>query len=486
MRNELVRRLILLCAAVLLAATFVAHVDSAEPKKLVVYAPNTTYSVDVIDRKGTEYVGLVELLEPLGRVEAKLDGKTWALDFASGSRTSHGRFRDGKKDAELPSGKLNLRSNFFTQDSHGYVPLDNLQEVVAQIAGIQTQLHAPTRHLYLGGVGIHYSAEIRKNRLVLSFTSPVAPAISSEGDVLRLTFTRDPLLSSGNDAQDFKDAAIQSTSFAETNSGAELIVRGNTPLVANSSDGGRTLTISPPAAVQTSTPSQPAQSVATPQVQTPPPKPETPLPPPSVLAPAAKPAFLVVIDAAHGGEDTGATLAPKVFEKDVTLSLSRRIAHELQNRGIQVTQLRNSDVAISPDQRAVSTNTSHAAIYVSVHASTIGHGARIFTSLIPPTTVAAGRTFIPWDAAQSQYLDRSSAVSGSIAFECNRKQLAVKALQGSVSPLNNIATAAVALEVAPLDSSVESLSSADYQQNLAVAVANGIAAIRATAGEKKP
>src|SRR3954470_23024115 len=121
-RNDLLRRLIVGCVAFILLATLVTRVDSAEPKKLVVYGPSTTYSVDVIDRKGVEYVGLIELLEPLGRVEAKPDGKNWVFDFASGSKSSRARFRDGKKDVELPSGKINLRNNFFAVDSHGYVP----------------------------------------------------------------------------------------------------------------------------------------------------------------------------------------------------------------------------------------------------------------------------------------------------------------------------------------------------------------------------
>lgn len=489
MRNDLLLRSITRCAVLILLAAMVAHVHSAEPKKLVVFAPNTSYSVDVIDRKGVEYVGLIELLEPLGRVEAKPEGKNWVFDFASATKTSRARFRDGKKDVELPSVKVNLQNNFFAADGHGYVPLANLQELVAQIAGMQTQLHSATRHLYLGGAGIHYSAELRKNpsRLVLSFTSAVAPAIAADGNLLRITFSRDPVLTSGNDAQDFKDPSIQSISFAETNGGSELIVRGTSSLVANSSDGGRTLTISAAVAAQANNPANTAQTAATNQ-QPVPPKPETPLPPP-LMPPAAppKPAFLVVIDAAHGGDDIGATLAPSVLEKDVTLNLARRIAHELQNRGIAVKEIRNSDIAILPDQRAVTTNTSHAAIYISVHASTIGHGVRVFTSLMAPTPLASGRrAFMPWDAAQSQFLERSSAVSGSIAFECNRKQLSVKALQGSVSPLNNIATAAVAIEIAPLDGKVESLNSTDYTQNVATAIANGVAAVRATEGDKKP
>jgi N-acetylmuramoyl-L-alanine amidase len=468
---------------VLLAGT-ISHVQSAEARKLMVYSPVTTYSVDIIVQKGTDYVGLIELLEPLGHVEAKPDGKTWALEFTSGSRTAKARFRDGKKDVELPGGKLELQKNFFVASGRGFVPLANLQELVSQITGTQTQLHLATQHLYLGGAGIRYSSELRKNRLVLSFSQPVSPSITAEGNALRLSFTRDPVLSSGNDLQDFKDSAIVSTTFAETSTGSELIVHGSAPLVASSSEGGKTLTISVPG---TQTAATPPPASTTPTLPPTTVNPAKPAPVPSATATPPRPAFLVVVDAAHGGDDAGATLAQNLLEKEVTLSLARRIAHELQNRGIQVTLLRNSDATILNEQRAITTNTLHAAVYVSVHASSIGHGLRVFTSLMPPTAIPPGKhTFIPWNAAQSQYLDRSSAVSGSIAFECNRKQVPVKALQGAVLPLNNIATAAIALEIAPGSSDVQSVNAAEYSQNVAAAVANGIAAIRSTEGDKKP
>jgi hypothetical protein len=48
--------------------------------------------------------------------------------------------------------------------------------------------------------------------------------------------------------------------------------------------------------------------------------------------------------------------------------------------------------------------------------------------------------------------------------------------------LNNINTAAIAVEVAAPSSDLSPLTSADYQQLVAGAVANGIAAVRAQLG----
>lgn len=486
-RSTIVRNfLVAAMLCVVWLSIFATHVRSAEPRRLLVYAPNTSYSVEVVDRKGTDYLSVVELLEPLGGVTARSEGKYWTLTFTNASRSTRTRFRDGKRDVELPGGKISLPNNFVLINDRGYVPLESLQNIVAQITGLQTQLHSASHHLYLGGVGTLMNVDLKPSpsRLVLNFSTPVAPQIRAEGNSLRLVFARDPVLGPATESQDFRDAVFQNATYSETATGAEYVIRASSPLVANSSDGGRTLTISATAPAATAS-TQPA--TAPPSQTTAPQAAANPANPAAPVAEAPHPAFLVMIDASHGGDEAGASLTPKLLEKDVTLALSRRIAHELQNRGIAVSLLRNSDVTLTPEQRANAANTSHAAVYIAVHASALGHGIRIFTSLMPPTPVVpeARRTFIPWDAAQSQFLDRSSAISGSIAFECDRRQLKVKALQGAVLPLNNIATAAVAIEVAPGEDGVESLASAEYVQSVATAIANGIAATQVHDGERK-
>jgi hypothetical protein len=54
----------------------------------------------------------------------------------------------------------------------------------------------------------------------------------------------------------------------------------------------------------------------------------------------------------------------------------------------------------------------------------------------------------------------------------------VKSLAAPVRPLNNIAAAAIAIEIAPQGDTVESITDAKYQQDVAAAVAAGIAASR--------
>ena len=60
----------------LLLATvrFSAAAPPADEKHVSVYSPVATYTLPVLDRAGHEYVGLLELLEPLGRVSSETQG----------------------------------------------------------------------------------------------------------------------------------------------------------------------------------------------------------------------------------------------------------------------------------------------------------------------------------------------------------------------------------------------------------------------------
>jgi len=88
------------------------------------------------------------------------------------------------------------------------------------------------------------------------------------------------------------------------------------------------------------------------------------------------------------------------------------------------------------------------------------------------------RKFLPWSQAQAPYLDLSSQFAGSISAELGNRQISVTALPAPLRPLRNIAAPAIAIEIAPPDDDPDNINDADYQQNIAAAVANGIAAMK--------
>ena len=61
--------------------------------------------------------------------------------------------------------------------------------------------------------------------------------------------------------------------------------------------------------------------------------------------------YKVVIDAGHGGSDSGAVSSSGVREKDLTLQIATAMYQEFQRRGIPVTLIRSTDETISPSDR---------------------------------------------------------------------------------------------------------------------------------------
>ena len=60
--------------------------------------------------------------------------------------------------------------------------------------------------------------------------------------------------------------------------------------------------------------------------------------------------YKIVIDAGHGGVDTGAT-GNGIIEKDLTLRISKYIYDRLKELGIPVSITRASDETLSPNDR---------------------------------------------------------------------------------------------------------------------------------------
>lgn len=59
----------------------------------------------------------------------------------------------------------------------------------------------------------------------------------------------------------------------------------------------------------------------------------------------------VVVDAGHGGSDSGAVSSSGVKEKDLTLQIAQYMYEEFQKRGVPVTIVRDSDETVSPTER---------------------------------------------------------------------------------------------------------------------------------------
>jgi N-acetylmuramoyl-L-alanine amidase len=75
----------------------------------------------------------------------------------------------------------------------------------------------------------------------------------------------------------------------------------------------------------------------------------------------------VVIDAGHGGHDSGARAVNGAPEKQLTLDTARRVSRILRSSGLRVVETRLGDYFIPLDQRVASSNRLRDVVFVSIH-----------------------------------------------------------------------------------------------------------------------
>jgi N-acetylmuramoyl-L-alanine amidase len=77
----------------------------------------------------------------------------------------------------------------------------------------------------------------------------------------------------------------------------------------------------------------------------------------------------VVIDAGHGGKDSGCIGYSKKQEKDITLKIALTVGKKIRNAypSVQVIYTRDKDVFIPLDTRADIANKNHADLFISIH-----------------------------------------------------------------------------------------------------------------------
>jgi N-acetylmuramoyl-L-alanine amidase len=75
----------------------------------------------------------------------------------------------------------------------------------------------------------------------------------------------------------------------------------------------------------------------------------------------------VVIDAGHGGHDSGTTSRAGGAEKNATLEVAQRLDEKLRADGFHTVLTRTGDYFVPLDTRAAISNSQNNAIFVSVH-----------------------------------------------------------------------------------------------------------------------
>jgi N-acetylmuramoyl-L-alanine amidase len=209
--------------------------------------------------------------------------------------------------------------------------------------------------------------------------------------------------------------------------------------------------------------------------------------------PAAAPRSVVVLDAAHGGDDAGASLGSQP-EKAYTLALSVRLRSLLAARGFEVVTTRESDATVDPERRADIANHAGAMACLSLHATEAGSGAHIFISSLSPAAGPANSDharFAAWKTAQSAWIPRSLALAGVLNSALKNADINVTLGRIAMPAIDSMTCPAVAVEIAPQRTSDqpggESLDDAGVQAHIAEALAAALVEWRsADRGAREP
>ena len=200
--------------------------------------------------------------------------------------------------------------------------------------------------------------------------------------------------------------------------------------------------------------------------------PQNPAPPPA-------PRFVVVLDAAHGGDDTGAHLSSGQLEKAADLALNVRLRSLLAARGVQVITTRESDASVDLDQRATIANHANAALCLSLHATESGNGVHLFASSLAP---AQPTRFMPWKTAQAAWVSRSLALAGDVNSALSHAGFDVTLARIPLPGIESMTCPALAIELGPQRDSEKKFTaepdSDDYQARVAGAIAAAVLAWR--------
>jgi len=221
-----------------------------------------------------------------------------------------------------------------------------------------------------------------------------------------------------------------------------------------------------------------------------------------------QPLRLIVLDAGHGGHDSGAVGPSGVMEKDIVLDVTRRVARMIESGlGVKVVLSRDSDVFVPLRERTNFANKQRADLFVSIHANAhpqaVSEGVETYFLSSEASDNAARQVAavengvvqlestggsrprgdvlksILWDLAQSEFQEESSfmaeTVQDSMSRSLNLVNRGVK--QAGFYVLGGAAMPAILIEIGFVTNRKEErkLSTSEYREGLARAIYAGLA-----------
>ena len=383
------------------------------------------------------------------------------------------------------------------------VPLDFIPKVLKGISGKRFLWLESSRSLMLGNVQanqltVKYASEKNYSRIVLQSVNPIGFQIQSEGNVLTV-IPRSQDFSPGFQNAAFEDGVVQTVALETANNQKILKIQTGTDFASF-----KTFELGdPPRFVidlyrkgSTSSTIGPEETMAVPP-------PQTQTVPPTLLPSPISSKKVIVIDPGHGGTETGAKGSSGTLEKDVTISIARKLKSIIDSTGMRAILTRDGDQVVTLDDRTSKANNNKADLFISIHANATirgrARGAETYflsaqatddesrniaavennaIGLAQAPAVEDDLKLILWDMAQTEFLTESSQLAEMIQQELNHtlsisnrgiKQAPFRVLTGATMP-------AVLIEVGFINNPEEEKLMADgeYQMKIATAIFRSI------------
>ncbi|HEY7000776.1 MAG TPA: N-acetylmuramoyl-L-alanine amidase [Candidatus Udaeobacter sp.] len=210
---------------------------------------------------------------------------------------------------------------------------------------------------------------------------------------------------------------------------------------------------------------------------------------------APGPFAVVILDPGHGGQDSGA-MCGGLLEKDLTLDVARRIDRLLDSEGIATLMTRLGDTYVSLADRAAFANRVSNCIFVSIHFNEdnkpVASGVETYYAAHQINAGSLMASWLPflWRPLSDSPKPESQSLAGFIQEALVARTRAInrgtQARQFFV--IANVSSPAVLIEGGFLTNKedVSKLTSEDYRDQIAAAVADGILHYRDAANQHKP
>ena len=193
----------------------------------------------------------------------------------------------------------------------------------------------------------------------------------------------------------------------------------------------------------------------------------------------------IVIDPGHGGKDVGA-IRGGFREKDLTLSIAKRVRDRLIRAGYRVTMTRHTDIALTLGQRAALAKALKADLFLSIHinaakgSSVSGIETYAMTPAGAPssTNSKADNTPHPGNRCDMNNLALASMIHRYLLGRTGGFDRGVKRARFQV--LREITMPGVLIECGFISNPAEArrMATAEYQERLAKGIADGVHAYR--------